>query len=431
VTTQKARRSRPPPAGATLLRQPGLRLLVTGSSVSLLGDGVYTVAMAVAALRTADAASTLAVLAVCGLVPRVVFGLLGGVLADRLSRRSLLLVCDVVRATVVTLLGLVLLSGTPPLWALVACVVPLGAASGAAAPAFGAILPDVVSEADLVPANALLASVAPFAQMMAGPMLGGLLAAYDVGIAMLVDAGTFCVSAVCVLLLRPQEAHPGDAGQPPWAQFRKGLAYVRTRPWLMVNLLSGVAVSLAVSGAFTMLPFLVTHGYGAPSADFGYLLAVGGAAATMTAVLVGALGPRRRPLLSSYVMYVVGLAAVAGLGLAPGVWAATPLMALLFLGTTAGNIWQDTVFGSVVPRRLRGRIGSLDWVASTVSAPLSITLSAALAGHVGVRATFVVAGTGAMTALLVGLLMIVRSGEPRRENVGESLARDVEAARTW
>ncbi|MGZ4596308.1 MAG: MFS transporter, partial [Actinomycetes bacterium] len=116
------------------LRTRGLRLLVTGSTVSLLGDGVYSVAMAVVALRTPNPASTLAAVAVAGLVPRIVFGLWGGVLADRVSRRLILLAADLVRLAVVLVLGLVLLHGTPPLWVLLACVVPLGAATGAAAP---------------------------------------------------------------------------------------------------------------------------------------------------------------------------------------------------------------------------------------------------------------------------------------------------------
>jgi MFS family permease len=317
-----------------------------------------------------------------------------------------------VRAVVVTVLGALLLAGTPPLWALVACVVPLGAATGAAAPAFGAILPDVVDESELVGANALLSTVSPLAQLVAGPVLGGVLAAFDVGLAMLADGATFLVSAVCVLLLRPGRQHDQAARPLPWAHFREGLAYVRRTPWLLVNLLGGVVVSFAVSGSFTLLPFLVTRGYDAPTSAFGYLLAVGGAAATLTAVGVGALRPRRRPLASSYVMYAVGLGSVVGLGVAPGIWVATPFVALLFVGSTAGNIWQDTVLGSAVPRDLRGRVGSLDWVSGTVSAPLSITLSAALAGAVGVRATFVVAGAAATLACVVGLVLVLRSGEP-------------------
>jgi MFS family permease len=396
------------------MRSRAFRLLVTGSTVSLVGDGIYSVAMAVAALRTAHPASTLAMVAVAGLVPRIVFGLLGGVLADRLSRRLILLAADLARLAVVTALGFELLDGRASPWLLVACVVPLGAASGAAAPAFGAILPDVVDEADLVSANSVMGGVTPFAQMMLGPILGGVLASLDVGLAMLADAGTFAASALCVLMLRPVRQHETqqhEQRRPPWADFREGLAYVRRTPWLLVNLLCGVAISFAVSGSFTMLPLLVTRGYDAPSESFGYLLAVGGAAATATAVVVGRLRPRRRPLASSYVMYVVGLVAVMGLGLAPGVWVAAVFIAAMFVGMTAGNIWQDSILGSRIPRHLRGRVSSLDWVAATVSAPLSVTVSAGLVGQIGIRQTFVGAGAVAALVSLVGLLLLLHSGE--------------------
>ena len=210
------------------LQTRGFRLLVIGSTVSLVGDGIYSVAMAVAALRTAHPTSTLAMVAVAGLVPRIVFGLLGGVLADRVSRRLILLAADVVRLAVVTTLAVALLDGSAGPWLLVACVVPLGAASGAAAPAFGAIVPDVVDEADLVRANSVMGAVAPIAQMMLGPVLGGVLASVDVGVAMFVDAGTFAVSAICVLLLRPARQHESaensnqDKRSLPWADFREG-----------------------------------------------------------------------------------------------------------------------------------------------------------------------------------------------------------------
>jgi MFS family permease len=386
------------------LQTRAFRLLVIGSTVSLVGDGIYSVAMAVAALRTAHPTSTLALVAVAGLVPRIVFGLLGGVLADRVSRRLILLAADLVRLAVMATLGVALLDGVAGPWLLVVCVVPLGAASGAAAPAFGAILPDIVDEADLVKANSVMGAAAPFAQMMIGPALGGVLASVDVGLAMFTDAGTFAVSALCVLLLRPVRQHEEtensnqDKRSMPWAEF--------------VNLLCGVLISFAVSGSFTMLPLLVTRGYGAPSQSFGFLLAVGGVAATITAIGVGMLRPRRRPLTSSYLMYVVGLSAVAGLGLAPDIWVGALFIALMFVGATAGNIWQDTILGSRVPRHLRGRVSSLDWVAGTVSAPLSIAVSAALVAQFGIRSTFVGAGAVAALGSLLGLLLLLRSGEP-------------------
>ena len=58
-------------------------------------------------------------------------------------------------------------------------------------------------------------------------------------------------------------------------------------------------------------------------------------------------------------------------------------------------------------------MSSLDWVAATVSAPLSVTISAALVGQVGIRETFVGAGSIAALGSLVGLLLLLRSGEPQ------------------
>jgi len=403
------------------LRHRDLRLLVTGSTVSLLGDGIYAVALAVTVLHVSPTAAALAAVSVAGLVPRVAFGLLGGVLADRVSRRAVLLVCDVVRGTVVAAIALLLATGTPPLWALLCLVVPLGAASGVAAPAFGALLPDLVSEDELVAANSVLGSISPLAQMMLGPAIGGALAAYDPGLAMALDAATFAVSAVCVLLLRPAVQHPPDqASRPlPWAHFREGLAYVRATPWLSANLLCGLVITFAVSGAMTLLPLLVTAGYDAPAAQFGYLLAMGGVAATVAAVVVGSRRRPSRPLASSYAWYAVGLAAVAGLGLAPGPLVAAGFVVVLFAGLTAGNILQDSVLGSSVPRELRGRVASLDWVAATAAAPLSVTLAALLTGTVGIRSTYVGAGVLASAASVLGLLLLLRYGRPSEHPLEE------------
>lgn len=402
------------------LRRRDLRLLVGGSTVSLLGDGIYSVAMAVAVLHVSGSASALAAMSVANLVPRIGFGLLGGVLADRMSRRAVLVTCDLVRLVVVAALGLLMLTGTPPLWALVLLVAPLGAASGAAAPAFSAILPDLVAEEELVAANGALASVSPFAQMMLGPVLGGALAAYDVGLALLVDAATFGVSAVCVLLLRPETVHERGPRPVPWAHFREGLAYVRATPWLATNLLAGLVITFTVSGCMTMLPFLVAKGYGAPTATFGYLLAAGGAAATVTAMAVSVRRPPARPLVTSYVSYTLGLGALAGLGLAPGPAVAAVFVVLLFAGATTGNLFQDSVLGSRVPRELRGRVASLDWVAATAAAPLSVLVAALAADQVGIRPTYVVAGVLASLASLLGLALLLRSGEPAADAAPEA-----------
>ncbi len=404
------------------LRRRDVRLLLSGSAVSLVGDGIYGVAMAVAVLHLTGSATALAAMAVVNLVPRVAFGLMGGVLADRFSRRVILAVCDLVRLLVVAVLGLLLLGGEPPLWLLLALVAPLGAASGAANPAFSAILPDLVDEEELIATGGLLGTVSPLAQMVVGPVLGGVLAVWHPGAALLVDAATFAASAWCVLLLRPLAVHaPAGGTRPlPWADFREGLAYVRRTPWLAVNLLSGLVITFTVSGTMQMLPVLVSRGYGAPTASFGYLLAAGGVAATAAAAVVGSRPRPRRPLASSYTAYALGLGAVAGLGLAPGPFAGAAFMVVFFAGATAGNVLQDSVLGSRVPRALRGRVASLDWVAATAAAPLSVVVAALSADNVGIRPTYVVAGLAAAVCSLAGLVLLRRTGEPTDHDGAEA-----------
>ena len=402
------------------LRRRDVRLLLAGSTVSLVGDGVYGIAMAVLVLHLTGSATALAAMAVVNLVPRVVFGLLGGVLADRLSRRVILAVCDVVRLLVVGVLGVLVLLGEPPFWLLLVLVAPLGAASGAASPAFSAVLPDLVDEEELVAAGGLLGTVSPLAQMVVGPVLGGVLAAWNPGIALLVDAATFAVSAGCVLALRPLREHEAGPRALPWADFREGLAYVRRTPWLAVNLLSGLVITFVVSGTMQMLPVLVSRGYGAPTASFGYLIAVGGVAATVAAAVVGSRPRPRRPLASSYAAYALGLGAVGGLGLAPGPVVGAAFMVLFFAGATAGNVFQDSVLGSRVPRELRGRVGSLDWVAATAAAPLSVVVAALSVEHAGIRPTYVVAGLAAAVCSIAGLVLLRRTGEPTDDATGES-----------
>ena len=161
-----------------------------------------------------------------------------------------------------------------------------------------------------------------------------------------------------------------------------------------------------------MLPLLVTRGYGASSGSFGYLLAIGGGAATLTALVVGMLSPRRRPLASSYAMYVVGLAAVIGVGLAPDIRIGAVFVALLFVGATAGNIWQDSVLGSgSAPAAWPGELARLGRGRRQCAA---VHHDLGGAGRSGWHPRDLVgAGVAAALASLLGLLLLLHSGEPR------------------
>ena len=110
-------------------------------------------------------------------------------------------------------MGLLSLSGGLELWHLMVLAAVYGGGTAFFGPAFDAIVPDLVATDLLIQANALDQFVRPAAWRLAGPAIGGFLVAWSTGGAFLVDAATFAVSIVALLLMSP---HPIDApeGEP-------------------------------------------------------------------------------------------------------------------------------------------------------------------------------------------------------------------------
>ena len=185
------------------------RLLWTGMTVSLLGDGIFIVAMAWQVYELSNSPSALALVGLAWTAPMVVFLLLGGVIADRFDRRRVMILSDAIRAVAVGAMGVLAVTGSLELWHLYALAALYGAGDALFPPAFGATIPDLVPQHLLVQANSVDGLVRPFAMQLVGPALGGVLVdAVGVGTVFLLDAGTFVVSMTMLALMRPVAAGP-------------------------------------------------------------------------------------------------------------------------------------------------------------------------------------------------------------------------------
>ncbi len=135
----------PPPRGAarSLLRRRDFRRLYLAVAASELGDSLHYIALMWFAL---DAGGPLGVVAVrvADSVPALVFGLHGGLAADRWSRKRLMIGADVLRAAVLVPVAIAGLAGSLPLWGLVVASFLLEAATSYFAPAYGATVPTLV-----------------------------------------------------------------------------------------------------------------------------------------------------------------------------------------------------------------------------------------------------------------------------------------------
>jgi MFS family permease len=380
------------------LRSRDFRLLWTGACASLAGDGVFLIALAWQAYTMTRTPSALAMLGVCATVPQLLALLGSGILSDRVERRRILLGADVLRCMAVLTVAVLVMSGQTYMWQLAVLSVVYGLGAGVAAPAFDAIIPDLVPEKDLQQANALDQFLRPAMLRLGGPALGGVLIAVSgVGTAFLFDAITFLVSALCVWQIRTRAGavDPSGSVEGPslLADALAGVRFVRSRTWLWGTLASAtVAYLLFMGPTEVLLPYLVKEVLHGTAGDLGVILGAGGVGAIGAALIVGRLGLPRRQLTFMYLCWTTAALVVAGYGLATSGWQLMIISLVINGLEAAGFVAWATTKQLLVPAEMLGRVSSLDWFISIAGLPVSYALTAPVAALIGARATFVAAG---------------------------------------
>jgi MFS family permease len=376
------------------LRHRDFRLLWTGMCVSLLGDGVFLVAMAWQVYALSNAPAALALVGVAMTVPTIVFLLLGGVVSDRLDRRRIMLGADVARGLAVGLMAVLSLTGALELWHVVALVAVYGAGQAFFSPAFDAIVPEVLPSDELAQANALDQFVRPIALRLAGPAVGGvLISVLGAGSAFALDAFSFVVSAGALLAMTPRTRVATTEHASVMGDIGVGLRYIRGHVWLWATFASAaIAYLLFMGPAEVLLPYLVKNDLHGSAADLGIVFAAGGVGSVGCAIVLGQRGLPRRDITFMYLTWTLATFAIAGYGLATAVWQLMVASLAFNALETAGTIVWATAKQRHVPVALLGRVSSLDWLISIGLLPLSFALTGPVSGAIGVQTTLIGAG---------------------------------------
>jgi DHA3 family tetracycline resistance protein-like MFS transporter len=389
------------------LRLRDFRLLWGGMCVSLLGDGVFIVALAWQVYALSNTPTALAVVGIAMTVPTLAFLLVGGVMSDRFDRRRLMLAADVARGLAVAVIAILSLTGALELWHMLLLVAVFGAGTAFFGPAFDAIVPDVLPSSLLPQANSLDQFIRPVALRLAGPALGGfLIQGVGVGWAFALNAATFAVSTAALLAMAAPRRTIHDAHGSVGGDIRAGFAYVRKHVWLWGTFVSAAVAYLVFMGpAEVLLPFLVKNDLHGSAADLGLVFAAGGVGSVGCAALMGQRGIPRRDITFMYVAWTLATLAIAGYGLASAVWQLM-LASLLFNALeTAGTIVWATAKQRNVPPELLGRVSSLDWLISIGLLPLSFALTGPVSSVLGVQGTLIAGGVVGGVVTFAALLL--------------------------
>jgi MFS family permease len=396
-----------------VLRNRDFGLLWFGQAISLVGDGIYLVAIAWLVLDISNEPTALGLVGLAWTLPMVASLLIAGVLSDRFERRRLLIVADLVRLVAIGALAALALAETAELWQVIALVVVYGIGQALFQPAFSAIVPDVVPRDQLLQANAVRELMEPLGLRFAGPALGGLLiAVFGVGEALVADAATFGVSALAVsLMARQSPVREETAGVR--RDLVEGFAYVRAQPWLWATLVGAALFLLLTYGPMeVLLPYIIKNELGGDAATFGTVLAIGGLGSIVAAVLLSITGLPRRHVTFMWWAWTVGITMDIGLALAGASWQMCVLAFFSFALSTAGLLTWSMLMYTLVPGEMLGRVSSLDWFVSIGLTPVSFALTGPIAEALGARTTL--AGAGVLGLLTVGFLYLPGVRDPER-----------------
>lgn len=400
------------------LRLPGFRLLWTGMTISLIGDGITLVAIAWQVYELSNLPTALGITMMAMSIPHFLLLLLGGAVSDRFDRRWVMLSADLVRGIALTVLGTLSLLGILEIWHMTVIAAIYGAGSAFFGPAFDAVVPELVPTELLAQANSLDQFVRPTAARLIGPALGGwIIAGFGIGWAFLIDAISFAISVICLIRLgKIVQREWKDEDEEPsslWAEIREGLVFVWSRTWLWGTFLAATLAYLIFLGpSEVLLPYIVKNELGGHAGDLGMVLAAGGVGAVTASLIMAQRGLPARNMTFVYVSWSLATLMVAGYGMARVPWEAMIACFIFNLFESAGLIVWITTKQLLVPSRLLGRVSSVDWFVSIGLMPVSYALAGPVAELLGVRPTLIGAGIlGAAVTLAFLFLPGIRLAE--------------------
>jgi MFS family permease len=385
-----------------LLANPRYRRLFLSRTISNVGNGVAPIALAFGVLALPGATPTsLSIVLAAQAIPLIVVLPVGGVIADRFGRARIIAATDILLSLLVMTTAVLFLTGnaTVPLLAVIGVL--SGCLNGLWWPAMSGLMPEIVEEQHLQPANAYV-SVASNAGLIVGNAIGGLLVALvGPGVAIALDSVTFLVAGLLVFTFRSVSvAH--ESGESMLGDLTHGWRVFVSFRWVVVVVAAFSMIVMVWRGAEEVLgPVLAKEIYGG-AAGWAVILGlqsigllVGAVVATKVRVrrpiLAGMLSTLAMPIWLVTMALQLPLAAVAAASFLVG-------MSLEFL-----QVLWFTALQVHVPREALSRVSSYDAMGSLMLGPIGLAIAGPLVAAVGLPAAFLGAALVATVAIVATL----------------------------
>ena len=385
-------------------------LFMGGSFISAMGMWFRVVTVSWVAFELTGSVFYLGVLTFAQLAPVLFFGLLGGVLADRMDRRRLMLTVS----TAVTIANTLLATLGAVNWlnpvTLLALVAILGLCDAVMFPTWQAVIKDLVPVQRLREAVAISSVRFNLSRVLAPALAGGLLSITGPAVCLAVSAGGSLGIILVTLAIRPRKL---ATSQPVswWAAIGQGLDYARHEVDVRLLLLVTAGFGLLALPYQALLPAYTQRQLGLGPDGLGTLLTAVGVGGIIGALITGSKYTNNREYRAMGVFTVVTGLGLLILGFAPTLATALLGLAIIGLGSFGFLTASQSTIQLIVPDRLVGRVMSLYIALAAGAMPLGSLVLGSIAEQSGTRIVMVIGGA---SALLLCLPLLLRRPPPER-----------------
>ncbi len=379
------------------------RLLYIGQFVSAFGSSISYVVLPWQMYQLTKSNFAVGMLGVAEFAPMLVMAFVGGALADFIDRRRLIVIAETGLVICCGLLVANALLPQPRAWVLFVIAALFAALNGVHRPAMEAMTPQLVKP-EQIPAVASLGMFRYGFSFIVGPALAGLIATgFGAAVAFAIDAATFIISIVALILLRPR-AMPARFDQderPNLQSVINGLKYAGSRQELLGTYL--IDINAMFFGMPIALFPAIAESFGGASVGLFYAMpAVGALVVSLTS---GWTNRINRHGLAVTIAAAIWGAAIIVFGLVSSLWMALFFLALAGAADAVSGVFRMTIWNQTIPDHMRGRMAGIEMLSYLTGPYLGNAEAGLVASRFGLR--FSVVSGGVMCVLGSGLLALL------------------------
>jgi MFS family permease len=401
----------------SIFKNKNFLLLWGAALLSSFGISFFLFSQSWYVVQVLNLEASLGLIFIASSIPRLLFMVISGTVADRYSKTKIMFISDFSRS--ILLIGLVawFFFGEITLWTFVVLAFFFGILDAFFWAASGAILPSIIKKDNLTRGNSIIQMTSQSSFIIA-PMLAGLIIAFGNYEAVFsTTAVMLIIASVLISLMKvtKTDSQKEAESQSFWETFKEGINYVKKSRLLTLVIITTVFMNLFIVGPMTMgLPLFVKNILNGDALSFSLLEAGLAVGMLVGSIIVGVMNLSKKRGLIGLVLLIIGGLLFIGVSFTTELWLSMLVLGLFGACLSGSNIPTISAIQSIIDDKVLGRVMGLISLASMGLIPVSFTITSFVLS-LGVSIHMIMA-VGAMLVVVYATFVLISFKELRELN---------------